>query len=274
MMDCKKALAEADGDAKRAVEILRERGTVMAEKKSGRVAAEGIVAAAWSADAGALIEVNCETDFAAKNQEFVQFVQACANTVLTCNPSNIDALMACNLVAQRGEESCNVQTALKERILVMGENLKISRFTRFDGVTQVYTHGDGRIGVMVEFALKKLERDAAFEEFSKNIAMQIAAYKPQWISKSDVSAGVLEKERQILLAQALNEGKPENIAQKIVEGRMGKYYKENCLLEQEFIKDPELTVSKYITSYAEERTIEIQVARFVRFERGEGLEKG
>ncbi|MDR2817269.1 MAG: translation elongation factor Ts [Oscillospiraceae bacterium] len=269
MMDCKKALTEADGAMDRAIEILREKGIAVAAKKAGRIAAEGIVAAATKANVGVLIEVNSETDFVAKNKKFIEFVDACAKAVADQNPPDVEALLACSLGAQTVDE------ALKEKVLVIGENLKIRRFARFEGITHSYIHGDGRIGVLVAF---DVEKDAVvslelFKELSKDIAMQIAASNPLWLSKSDVAPDVLERERQILMNQAKNEGKPENVAIKMVEGRIAKYYRASCLLEQEFIKDPETNVAKYIDSVAEKLGAKIRVLKFARFERGEGIEK-
>ncbi|GHU85305.1 elongation factor Ts [Clostridia bacterium] len=268
MMDCKKALTEADGDAERATQILRERGIAVAAKKAGRVAAEGIVAAVTKPDVGVLIEINSETDFVAKNKEFIAFVDACAEIVATQNPSDVEALSACSLGTQ------SVDEVLKEKILVIGENLKIRRFARFEGVTYSYIHGDGRIGVLVAFDVESaVASSEPFKELAKDIAMQVAASSPLWLNKSDVTPDVLEKERQILMNQAKNEGKPENVAIKVMEGRIAKYYRESCLLEQEFIKDPEINVAKYINSVAEKLGTKIRVIQFVRFERGEGIEK-
>ncbi|MDR1260736.1 MAG: translation elongation factor Ts [Oscillospiraceae bacterium] len=265
MMDCKKALTEANGNMVRAIEVLRERGVAVAAKKAGRIAAEGIVAAITKPNVGVLIEINSETDFVAKNQQFIEFSKACAEVVATENPANISALLTCNL----GEKT--VEEELKEKILVIGENLKIRRFARFEGTTRSYIHGDGRIGVLVLF--NPTNQSSDFEELAKDIAMQIAAHNPSWLARTDVAQKTLEKERQILTAQVVSEGKPENIAQKIVDGRIEKYYKENCLMEQEFIKNPDLNVSEYIDSISKKINQQINIVQFTRFERGEGLQK-
>ena len=270
MMACKQALTEANGDFNKAIDILREKGLAAAAKKAERIAAEGIVAAIVKPEQniGAIIEVNSETDFVARNADFVQFVNECANVVTNQNPADIESLLTCSL----GEKT--VDAVLKEKILVIGENIKIRRFKRFEGNLYSYIHGDGRIGVMVKFnADKSIVNSEDFACMAKDIAMQIAAANPTYLNKDAVEPEVLEKEKQILMTQAINEGKPQNIAEKMVNGRISKYYKENCLVEQEFIKDPDISVQNYIDSVAKKLGIQISVADFVRFEKGEGIEK-
>ena len=270
MMDCKKALTDADGDMEKAIELLREKGLAAAAKKAGRIAAEGLVVSVVdeAKKVGVVLEVNAETDFVAKNADFVSFVNAVAKTVIDSNPADVDALLA----AKIADGSQTVDEVLKEKILTIGENMKLRRFARFEGDLVSYVHGDGRIGVMVKF-----ETDVAskpeFQSFGKDIAMQIAAANPQYLNKEAVPAEILEKEKEILTAQAINEGKPANIAEKMVAGRINKYYKEFCLLDQEYIKDNELSVSKYVANTAKELGGSISVVAFVRFEKGEGLEK-
>lgn len=274
MMDCKKALTESNGDFEKAVEYLREKGLAAAAKKAGRVAAEGIVFA--DADIakkiGVVIEVNAETDFVAKNEMFRTFVQDLAKIVIDENPADVDALLKCKM------GDADVDAALKEKILVIGENLKIRRFERFEGICAAYVHGGGTHGVLVEF--KTSDAVAAkpeFTAFGKDIAMQIAAVNPAYLNEAAVPAEVVEKEKEILLAQISNDpklaGKPEQVKEKMVEGKIGKYYKENCLLEQPFVKDGDLTVTQYVAKTGTELGGEIEILRFVRFEKGEGLEK-
>jgi elongation factor Ts len=270
MMDCKKALVEADGNMDKAIELLRERGLAAAAKKAGRIAAEGLVACVTVDGVTVAIEINSETDFVAKNADFVAFVDAVATTVAKQNPADVDALLALPLDGA----SNTVEEALRDKILVIGENMKVRRFVRYEGVTASYVHGGGRIGVIVAF-----EADAATaakDEFSvmgKDVAMQIAAANPQYVGKDDVPADVIAKEKEILTAQAMNEGKPQNIAEKMVAGRISKYYKEVCLLEQPFVKDQDMSVGQYIEKTAKELGSAVKVTGFTRFERGEGIEK-
>ena len=268
MMDCKKALTEADGNMDKAIELLREKGLAAAAKKAGRVASEGIVHAVKNGDAGAVIEVNAETDFVAKNADFVSFVDAVANTVLTEKPADVDALMGIKIAGG----SDTVEEALREKILVIGENIKIRRFERYEGRVVTYIHGGGRIGVMVKFDTTVAENDV-FNAFAKDIAMQIAAAYPQYLTQSEVPADVIEKEKEILTAQAINEGKPQNIAEKMVLGRIGKYFKDVCLLDQPFVKNGDISVDGYVKETAKTLGGEISIVSFVRFEKGEGLEK-
>ncbi|MCI8350360.1 MAG: elongation factor Ts [Oscillospiraceae bacterium] len=270
MMDCKKALTEAGGDMEKAVELLREKGLAAAEKKAGRIAAEGTVFAKYcdQCKVGVVIEVNAETDFVAKNDEFKKFVEICANTVIKENPADVEALLAC----KGADSEFTVEELLREKILTIGENIKVRRFTRYEGDVATYIHGDGKIGVMVKFDTD-VASNPAFAAYGKDIAMQVAAATPMYCHKEDVPADVLEKEKEILTAQAINEGKPANIAEKMVAGRINKYYKEFCLVEQPFIKDGDLSVTKYTQEKAKEMGGKIEIVSFVRFEKGEGLEK-
>lgn len=272
MMDCKKALTESNGDMDKAVDILREKGLAAATKKSGRIAAEGVAYACTneSGNVGVVVEVNAETDFVAKNADFNNFVETCAKTVMECNPKTLEELMSCKAV---GTE-LTVEELVREKILTIGENIKIRRFKRFEGVVSTYIHAAGRIGVMVKFdTTPEIASTEEFKEFSKDIAMQVAAVNPGYLNKESVSADVLEHEKKILTEQVLNEGKPSNIAEKIVMGKIGKFYKENCLVDQAFVKDGNISVSEYAKQTGKKLGGNIEITDFVRFEKGEGLEK-
>lgn len=270
MMDCKKALAESDGNMDKAIEFLREKGLAAAAKKAGRIAAEGLVDAYVSEDGkvGTVIEVNSETDFVGKNADFKEFVAVLAKLVADENPADVDALLK---LAYPNSE-LDVEGMLREKILTIGENMNIRRFDRAEGNIATYVHGEGRIGVMVNFDTDVADKDG-FAEFAKDVCMQIAAVTPQYVAPENVPADVVEKEKEILTQQALNEGKPANIAEKMVIGRIKKFYKEICLVEQEFVKDSDLDVKGYIEKTAKELGGSIAVKSFVRFEKGEGLEK-
>ena len=270
MMDCKKALTETDGDMDKAVELLREKGLAKAAKKAGRIAAEGLVTATVYGNVAVSLEINTETDFVAKNADFVKFVEDVSKVIADKNPADVEALKAEKLY---GEQT--VGDALTEKIATIGENMNLRRFERYEGVNVAYVHGGGRIGVLVNFKLgdeSKAESDA-FKAAAKDIAMQVAAATPLYLNKEEVPAEVVEKEKEILKAQALNEGKPEAIVEKMVVGRIQKYYKDVCLVEQEYIKDPDMTVTKYLKSVAGEIGTDIEIVKFTRFEKGEGLEK-
>ena len=260
MMDCKKVLTETDGDMEKAAELLRERGIAKAAKKSGRVAAEGIVCSYVSSDKkiGAIVEVNAETDFVAKNEEFKAFVNDVAEIITNTNPADVQALLG---TAYKGIGK-TVQEVLTDKIATIGENMTIRRFARFEseGLVESYIHGDGKIAVLVDF--KKGDSTLA-----KDVCMQIAAARPEYLKREDVPAEAVNKEMEILKAQAMNEGKPAEIAEKMVQGRIGKFYGEVCLLEQEFVKDSSVKVGALIESKGAE------MARFARFEKGEGIEK-
>ncbi|MBQ8781023.1 MAG: elongation factor Ts [Oscillospiraceae bacterium] len=273
MMDCKKALVEADGDMEKATVILREKGLATQAKKSGRIAAEGLVAAVVENGVGAVVEVNSETDFVAQNEQFKEFVNTVAKTVIAANPADLDALNAAPAVGGTG----TVEETLQELFLKIRENMKIRRFERMEGILVPYVHGNGTIAVMV-----KLESDIAADNeellaCGKDIALQVAAMNASYLNREAVPASALEEEKKILLAQMAEDpkmaNKPEQVRVKIVEGKIGKYYSENCLLEQEFVKDGDLTVQKYIDSVAKKLGGSIKVASYVRYEKGEGLQK-
>ena len=271
MMDCKKALSATDGDQEKAIEFLREKGLATAEKKSGRVAADGIVYANVENNVGVVLEVNSETDFVAKNDEFLQFVADVAKQINTNNPADVDALLEESFIAGEG----TVKDALVNKIATIGENMSIRRFARYEGIVETYIHAGGKIGVMVAFDVADAAKAEApeFKEFARDVAMQIAAFNAAFLDRDSVPADVVAKETEILMAQAMNEGKPANIAEKMVAGRINKYFKEICLVDQAFIKDDELTVAGYAKKVAGELGTEIKITNFVRFEKGEGIEK-
>lgn len=272
MMDCKKALTESGGDMDKAIDFLREKGLAAASKKSGRIAAEGVAFACTNKDEniGVVIEVNAETDFVAQNADFLTFVQTCADTIIEKNPADLEALMACKACGS----DLTVEELVREKILTIGENIKVRRFKRFEGVVTTYNHAGGRIGVLVKFnALPEVALQDEFKVCAKDIAMQVAAVNPGYLNRDSVPADVLEHEKKILTEQVMNEGKPANIAEKIVMGKIGKFYKENCLVEQVFVKDSNLTVEQYVKSVAEKLGGNIEIENFARFEKGEGLEK-
>ena len=260
MMDCKKVLTETDGDMEKAAELLRERGIAKAAKKSGRIAAEGLVATFVSADkkVGSVVEVNAETDFVAKNEEFVTFVNDVAEIVATAAPADVEALLATTYK----DAGKTVQEVLTEKIATIGENMSIRRFDRFEseGLIESYIHGAGKIAVLVDFAKGETE-------LAKDVCMQIAAARPEFFNRESVPQDRVAKEMEILKAQAMNEGKPAEIAEKMVQGRIGKFYSEICLLDQEFVKDPSVKVGDLIKNKGSEMT------RYARFEKGEGIEK-
>lgn len=261
MMDCKKVLTETDGDMEKAIELLRERGIAKAAKKSDRIAAEGLVDAYVSEDGkvGAVVEVNAETDFVAKNDEFKSFVTDVARQVALTNPASVDELLAAKSIV---EVDKTVGEVLTNKIATIGENMSIRRFARYEstGLVEKYIHGEGKIGVLVE-----LENGTT--ELAKDICMQIAAAKPEFLDRESVPAERVEKEMEILKAQAMNEGKPAEIAEKMVQGRIGKFYGEICLIEQEFVKNPDIKIKQLLDSKG------ARVIRFARFEKGEGIEK-
>lgn len=272
MMDCKKALTASDGDFDKAIDFLRERGLAAATKKAGRIAAEGIAYATVNDDStvGVDIEVNAETDFVAKNAEFQNFVHTCAQTVMEQNPADVNALLQCT--ASGSDKT--VDALLKEKILVIGENIKIRRFKRLEGVVSAYIHAEGKIGVLVKFETSpEVAAKEGFKEYAKNIAMQIAAISPQYLDQKSVPTDVVEHEKTILKEQIINDGKPAAIADKIVTGRLGKFFKEICLLDQAYVKDGNLSVQQYTEATAKELGGSISIVDYVRFEKGEGLEK-
>lgn len=271
MMDCKKALIETNGDIEKAIDYLREKGLSQVAKKSGRIAAEGLTTAFISADnkKGVVLEVNSETDFVAKNEEFKNFVQEVAQAVVENDPADMDALKA--VVLSGGK---NVQDTLTDKIAKIGENMSLRRFGEAkveNGVVVGYIHGGGKISVVV--ALESEGDKEALSVLGKDLAMQVAAMNPKYISTDDVDADFIAHEREILIAQALNEGKPQNIVEKMVEGRLQKELKEVCLLEQAFVKDSDMTVKKVISETAKKLGKDIKVSKVLRYEVGEGIEK-
>ncbi|SKA87078.1 elongation factor Ts [Caloramator quimbayensis] len=272
MMDCKKALTQADGDIEKAIEILREKGLASAAKKAGRIAAEGLIQTYISEDGknGAVIEVNCETDFVAKNEDFVNLSKNLAKQAALSKASNVDELLEENYIA---DSSIPVKDAITALIAKLGENMKLRRFEKFNtenGALVDYIHGGGRIGIMVQ--LEGANKEGLLE-VGKELALQIAAANPLFINKEDVPEDMLSKEREIYRQQALNEGKPEKIVDKMVEGRIQKYYKDVCLIEQLWIRDQDLTIKKYLENKSKELGADIKVVKFTRFEKGEGIEK-
>ena len=271
MMDCKAVLVEADGDMEKAAELLREKGLAAAEKKAGRIASEGMVYSMADNDTqiGAVVEVNSETDFVAKNESFQQFVKDIIEVIIKENPADVDALMACKTAAGK-----TVEEELQEKILVIGENLKIRRFNRFCGINCAYVHGGGTHGVLVRFDTSDaVAKTPGFAAYSKDVAMHIAAMNPGYVNEADVPDDVIAKEKEILKAQAINEGKPEAIAEKMVIGRIKKYYENNVLVDQKFVKDGDITVGQYTEQVAKDLGGDIKILEFSRFEKGEGLEK-
>ena len=272
MMDCKKALSATDGDMDKAVEWLREKGMAASAKKAGRIAAEGMAYAAVIDGVGVVVEVNAETDFVGKNEKFVDFVKGVAATVAKENPADLDALMN----AKYNGSDKTVLQQQQEMVLVIGENIKVRRFARFaDGVSVAYVHAGGKIGVLVNLETS-LPADAVLTA-GKDVAMQIAALNPRFWDKSQVSDAVLAEEKKIMLAQMDNDpkmaGKPAQVKEKIVMGKMNKFYAENCLLQQEFVKDNATTVGKYLNDAAKALGGTIAFKDAVRFEKGEGIEK-
>ena len=248
MMDCKKALTNADGDMDKAVDFLREQGLAKQAKKAGRIAAEGVAYACTNDDlsVGVVVEVNAETDFVAKNDSFMDFVKACANTIIA--------------------------EMLQEKVLTIGENIQIRRFERMEGACVAYVHAGGKIGVLVNFDTD-LAAKPEFVAYGRDVAMQIAALNTPYLNESEVPAEIIEHEKEVMRQQVINEGKPEQIADKIVMGKIGKFYKENCLLDQEFVKDNKINIKQYTQNTAKELGGSIEIKKFIRFEKGEGIEK-
>ena len=272
MMDCKKALTASDGDMDKAIEWLREKGMAASAKKAGRIAAEGMAYATVVDGVGVVVEVNAETDFVGKNEKFVDFVKGVAATVAKENPADLDALMECKY----NGTDLTVTQQQQEMVLVIGENIKVRRFARFEGgVSVAYVHAGGKIGVLVN-----LDTDLPaekVEEVGKDVAMQIAALNPRFWDKSQVTQDVLDEEKKIMMVQMANDpkmaSKPEQVREKIVVGKLNKFYAENCLLQQEFVKDNSMSIEKYIASAAKALGGKITFKDAVRFEKGEGIEK-
>lgn len=266
MMDCKKALTETNGDFDKAMDFLREKGLATAEKKAGRIASEGMVDILVEGNVAAMVEVNSETDFVAKNAEFQELVKNIAKQVIETNPADVDALLASKFV---GNESVTIKDMLTEKIAKIGENMNLRRFARFEGNVVDYIHMGGRIGVMV-----KVEGDISSDEAreaARDAAMQIAAMNPAYLDKTTVPEEDVEKEKHFILAQMKedpkNANKPDNILEKMLMGKINKFYEQNCLNQQEFVKDSNFKVEKYLASKG------VKIVDFVRFEKGEGLEK-
>ena len=271
MMDCKKALTETGGDMRKATDFLREKGLAAAAKKSARVAAEGVAYAKTNKNStiGAVVEVNTETDFVAKNSDFMDFVELCADTIIENNPNNIEDLVSCK--TSSGEI---LKDILNKKIATIGENIKIRRFKRFEGFVTTYVHANGRIAVMLNVKLNvDASSNPAIKDALKDIAMQIAAVNPGYLNRESVPSEVLKKEKNILKEQVLNEGKPESIVEKIVMGKLNKFYKENCLLEQDFVKDNNITVEQYLKNTGNFAGANISILDFTRYEKGEGITK-
>ena len=272
MMDCKKALKETNGDMSKAADYLREKGLAAAAKKASRIAAEGLVGSYFceKCNAAALVEVNCETDFVAKTDEFKALVEDICIQVIAANPADVDALLASKFV---NDETHTIAYLITAKVVTIGEKITVRRFARYaaeNGMVDTYIHMGGKGGVMVELSCE--EKTEALVEVAHDVALQIAAASPvapEYVRRSEVRADHLEHEKEILAAQARNEGKPEKIIEKMVMGRVDKFYKEVCLLEQPFVKDPDMTVEKMIAAKAKGA----DVIRFVRYKMGEGLEK-
>ncbi len=261
VMDCKKALTDADGDMSKAADLLRERGIAKADKKASRIAAEGIVACYVEGNVGVLIELNCESDFVAKNPQFLEIANECAKVVVSCNPADAAALSACTMA-----DGATVEEYLKGKIAVIGEKIAVRRFVRYEsnGFLESYIHLGGKLGVMLDMNGEATEEAKAV---AHDVTLQIAFTKPAYLTKDEVSEDVIAKEKEVLKQQAMNEGKPEAIAEKMVMGRIKKFYEENCLVEQAFIKDDSKKISELLASG------KTSIAKFAFFVMGEGLEK-
>lgn len=272
MMECKKALTEANGDKEEAIKILREKGLAVAEKKASRIAAEGVVDILAQGDSVAMVEVNSETDFVAKNDSFKSFVKGVLETILSEKPADVDALLACKF---SGTDD-TVDAVLKDKTFQIGEKLSIRRFAVVDGLTSTYVHGGGTIGVIVKAESECADKDAV-KAVLKNVALQIAAMNPKYLDKDSVPAADLEAEKEILMAQINNDeknaSKPEAVKEKIILGKIGKFYDTNCLLEQEYVKEDKVKVSAYVASEANKLGADIKITSFLRYEKGEGIEK-
>lgn len=272
MMDCKKALVEANGNEEEAIKILREKGLAVAAKKSSRIAAEGLVSILLDAEThtAAMIEVNIETDFAAKNAVFGEFVNDLLQIILKTRPASVEELLKKDF-----KDGLDVEAALKDKIFTIGENINIRRFVIIDNAAASYVHGKGNIGVVVK--MSKVLDNETFAEAAKNVCLQAAAMNPQYLDPASVPASALEKEKEIIETQIKNDPanakKPEKVIGMMVEGKLKKFYSINCLTEQAYVKDDKLTVGKYIASVAKELGDDFAIAEFVRYEKGEGLEK-
>ena len=273
MMDCKKALMASDGDMEKAIEWLREKGLSQAAKKASRIAAEGVVAQYTTpcGCTGVIVEVNCETDFVAKTDNFMNFANNVAKHIAMANPADLDELLAQKFV---DDESKTIADLISEATVAIGEKISVRRFARYEteGAVSTYIHMGGKVGVMVEVATDAKDNEAV-KEFAHDLALQIAAAKPEAVRREEVDATKLEKEKEIQRAKALEAGKPEKIVDRIVEGQIEKYYKEVCLLDQQFVKDGDKTIKGLMAEVAKAAGCTLDIVRFARFERGEGIEK-
>jgi len=274
LMDCKRALVETDGDVDAAIKILREKGLAAAAKKADRIAADGLVSVLKDGNTVAMVEVNSETDFVAKNATFVEFVQGILRTVIAFKPATIEELKACKF---DGTEY-TVEETIKDKIYTIGENITLRRFTVIEGITSTYIHGNGSIGVIVKFDVDAAVAETAeFVEFAKNIALQAGAYATPYLDRDHVPASVIAEEKEVIMGQIKNDPKnakkPENIIEKMAVGKLGKFYEENCLVDKEYIKEDNMKVSQYIANTAKALGTSIKVVDFARFEKGEGIEK-
>ena len=273
MMDCKKALVEADGDTEKAILILREKGLATQAKKAGRSASEGIVTAVVKDGVGVVVEVNSETDFVAQNDQFKAFVDTVADTIIESNPADVDALLA----TKASGSDMTVKELYDELFLKIRENMSIRRFVRLEGILVPYVHGGGSIGVMVKLDTDIAPDNAEMLTAGKDCALQVAAMNPRYLDEASVPESAIEEEKNIMLVQ-MNEdpkmaSKPEQVKAKIIDGKIGKFYKENCLLDQTFVKDDKVSVKQYLDSVAKAQGGKLTVSEFVRYERGEGIEK-
>ncbi len=262
MMDCKRALVDADGDMDKAADLLRERGIAKAAKRASKIAAEGIVYALVEGKTGVLVEVNCESDFVAKGDKFKELVEAVAKQIAAVKPADVEALLASDMGGK------TVETYIQEQVAVIGEKISVRRFTVYEaeGFIETYIHMGGTMGVMLNFTGEPTEKAKAV---AHDIALHVAFAKPQYMTEAEVSAETLEKEKNILLQEVINEGKPANIAEKIVMGKIKKFYEENCLMDQKFVKDDKITIAQLLAQAG----AGVTVKQFCFFVRGEGLEK-
>ena len=274
LMDCKRALVETDGDVDAAIKILREKGLAAAAKKADRIAADGLVSVLKDGNTVAMVEVNSETDFVAKNATFVEFVQGILRTVIAFKPATIEELKACKFDGT----DYTVEETIKDKIYTIGENITLRRFTVIEGITSTYIHGNGSIGVIVKFDVDAAVAETAeFVEFAKNIALQAGAYATPYLDRDHVPASVIAEEKEVIMGQIKNDpknaSKPDSIIEKMAIGKLGKFYEENCLVDKEYIKEDNMKVSQYIANTAKALGTSIKVVDFARFEKGEGIEK-
>ena len=274
LMDCKRALVETDGDVDAAIKILREKGLAAAAKKADRIAADGLVSVLKDGNTVAMVEVNSETDFVAKNATFVEFVQGILRTVIAFKPATIEELKACKFDGT----DYTVEETIKDKIYTIGENITLRRFTVIEGITSTYIHGNGSIGVIVKFDVDATVAESEeFVEFAKNIALQAGAYATPYLDRDHVPASVINEEKEVIMGQIKNDPKnakkPDSIIEKMAIGKLGKFFEENCLVDKEYIKEDNMKVSQYIANTAKALGTSIKVVDFARFEKGEGIEK-